>query len=109
MNMEQQMKAELDGKFFYLTPEGRVACRDVSPSFIPTCGFDHAYSKESASKGGKKAVAMKRDRMKWSEGQTDWLKKNMGSRSVNQCARALNIAYDSVYDKILRLKREARQ
>jgi len=110
MNAEQQMKEALDGKFFYFTPEGKVACRDVSPRFVPTHGFDYLYSKESASKGGMAAGGdKKKNRITWSDGQTEWLRKNMGRKTVNQCARALNIAYHRVYDKILRLKREARQ
>lgn len=104
MTLEQQLKKYLDGKFFYLTHEGRVECREVDFKHSPFAGFEKSYSKESAAKGGKATSAKKRNHVNWSEGQTAWLKKNMNSKTVKQCADALNVQYHRVYAKISALR-----
>lgn len=109
MTLEQQMKDALDGKFFFFTHDGAVKCKEVDENFSGVSSFNNNYSKESASKGGKSAVgAKKRNRVTWSEGQVEWLKKNMDRRTAKQCAEALNVAYHRVYDKILMLRKAGR-
>ena len=109
MNLEQQMKAVLDGKFFYFTHDGAVKCKEVDENFSGASSFNNNYSKEHISKGGAKAIGdRKRNHLTWSEGQVAWLKKNMKRKTVRQCAEALNVAYHRVYDKILKLRKEER-
>ena len=108
MNMELRLKEYLDGKFFVLTPDGRVECREVGESHSPIANFNNNYTKGSAARGGLKSAKIRREAIKWSEGQVAWLKKNMDRKTVQQCARGLNIAYHRVYDKILVLRREER-
>jgi hypothetical protein len=106
MNNEQQMKAALDGKFFYFTHDGAVKCKEVNENFSGASSFNNNYSKEYMAKGGKKAIGSKKhNRITWSEGQVAWLKKNMDRKTIKQCAEALNVAYHRTYDKILALRK----
>lgn len=102
------MKDALDGKFFYFTHDGAVKCKEVNENFSGASSFNNNYSKEYMVKGGKKAIGdRKRNRVTWSEGQVEWLKKHMRHRSPKQCAEALNVPYYRVYDKINALRKAA--
>ncbi len=113
MNLEQQMKRALDGKFFYFTPDGAVKCKEVNENFSGASSFNNNYSKEYMVKGGEASVAKrgalagipKRRGLTWSEGQIAWLKENMDRKTIKQCAAALHVAYHRVYDKVLKMRK----
>ena len=104
MDREQQMKDYLDGKFFYLTHEGRTECRQVGEGHSPVANFTKNYSKKYMAKGGQRSVEIRRERINWTADQIEWLKDNIKYKSIKTCAAELGIPYHSVYFQVKNLE-----
>lgn len=92
MNIEQQMKDALDGKFFYLTHEGRTECREVPEGFNGQF-TTHNFSHQAAREGGLKSAARAKEDHDWTDDEMTLLmylrRKNV---SIRQCAVELMLS-----------------
>ena len=104
MNMERQMKAALDGKFFTRTGEGKVECRNVSQGHTQPF-TDNAVQKSYGVKAGLESAA-RRKVFLWTRGKMQWLRENHKRLSIKTCAAELGAGYDSTYQKILKIRKE---
>ena len=89
-DLEQQMKAALDGKVFSFTSDGQVKCRDLS------------------NPQPQEIQRFRRPPFKFTTGQLQWLKKNFREKPIKHCAERLGITYDQCYQKVTALRREDR-
>jgi hypothetical protein len=104
VTLEQEMKAALDGNFWFFTYDWKIECRKVSIGHIPT--FEpHKYRKSEAARGGRNSVAAARNnRKRWSYQESEWLKENYKRMSIGACARELDFPYTTVYKKVTALR-----
>jgi hypothetical protein len=63
---EQQMKEALDGKFFYLTAEGKTQCRDVPAGFSGEFKT-YQYNSEAYRAGGLKTADKTKPSHDWTD------------------------------------------
>lgn len=112
-DLEQQMKAALDGHFWYFWHDGSVKCKDVDENFSGASSFNNNYCKDYMAKGGNTSAKVRlqhfrRPAFKFTTGQIQWLKKNFREKSIKYCAERLGITYDQCYQKVTALRREDR-
>lgn len=104
MTLEQQMKAALDGKFFYFTHEGTVKCKSVGEGHAQPF-TDNSAQKSYGLKAGLES-AKSRKLFLWTESKMQWLRDNHRRMSIKACAAELGAGYDSTYQKVSKIRNE---
>lgn len=101
MTLEQQMKAALDGNFWFFTHDGKIECRKVGASHIPI-HHAHAYRVRQTKKVSMPSRPLNPNR--WSAQNSEWLKANYKLKTIRECVAELNKPYTMVYRKITALR-----
>lgn len=88
----------LEGKFFFLTSEGRTACRQVGAGFIPR------HTTNNPNGAGAKFIAAGRKVYQWRDDQITFIEANLETLKPTEMARALEIPYDILYAKFTKIR-----